>query len=82
MDAIGAILVASVLVVSRTEAADRTEADWASDKDNPTRYETAAVKAMMRDKKRGLWGGAILCFGFCLQIFGVWYSWFSWGELA
>lgn len=72
LDAAGAVLLASVLMISKQAAHDRTASRWASDDDDPKRFETPAVKGLMRDRRRALLGGGLLATGFALQIAGAW----------
>lgn len=68
-DAIGAVLLASVLILSRDQIAERTASYWSSSGDDP---ESPPVKAALRDRTRGYWGAGLLVFGFALQIAGAW----------
>lgn len=71
-DGVGAVLLASILFITREEASDRTGTRWGHGKSDPRRYETPAVKALLRDARRGKWGAALLASGFGLQILGLW----------
>lgn len=72
LDAIGAIVLASVLFLTKEEASNRTTTRWGHADDDPKRFSTPAVKGLLRDSKRARWGAAILAFGFALQIIGNW----------
>ena len=59
-DAAGAVLLATVLFVSKDQAVNRIAARWSFGENNPRRYETPAVKDVLRDRTRGYWGVGLL----------------------
>ncbi len=64
LDALGAFLLASILFVSKVEAAERATPGMG--------YSGPAYFALLRDSKRGKWGAGLLVSGFAVQISGVW----------
>ena len=72
LDAIGAVLLASLLIVSKEVAVKRTVTRSIYREGDPRAYDTPPAKALSRDSKRAIWGAGLLVLGFFLQIIGVW----------
>lgn len=77
LDIIGVWLLSSVLLLSKEEILNATDAHWASaGKSIDEKFENAKnrpfVKSLIKQKRKGIIGLIIVTIGFSLQILALW----------